>query len=112
MGPDLLSVAGRPPADLLVAILDPSREVSPDGIAVVVATTQGQTLTGLVVEETPAALHLRRAEGLDDIIPRADIEAMHSTGKSLMPDGLEQVLSLQDLADLIAFLKSIDPPGP
>ncbi len=112
VGPELLSVAGRPPADLLVAILDPNREVAPDGIAVVVATTQGRTLTGLLVEETPAALHLRRAEGLDDVIPRADIEAVHSTGRSLMPDGLEQVLGLQDLADLIAFLKSPAPPGP
>jgi putative heme-binding domain-containing protein len=96
---------------LLVAILDPNREVAPDGIAMVVATTQGRTLTGLLVEETPAALHLRRAEGLDDVIPRAEIEAVHSTGRSLMPDGLEQVLGLQDLADLIAFLKSPEPPG-
>jgi len=111
VGPELLSVAGRPPADLLVAILDPNREVAPDGIAVVVATTQGRTLTGLLVEETPAALHLRRAEGLDDVIPRAEIEAVHSTGRSLMPDGLEQLLSVQDLADLIAFLKSPEPPG-
>ncbi len=106
VGPDLLSVSGRPPDDLMVAILDPSREVAPDGMAAVVETKDGRTLTGLLVEETPAALHLRRAEGLEDIIPRSEIEAVRSTGKSLMPDGLEQVLSLQDLADLIGFLKS------
>ncbi len=106
VGPDLLSVSGRPPADLIVAILDPSREVAPDGIAAVVETREGRILTGLLVEENPAAIHLRRAEGLEDVIPRTEIEAVRSTGKSLMPDGLELVLGIQDLADLIGFLKS------
>ncbi|QEH35651.1 Cytochrome c [Aquisphaera giovannonii] len=111
VGPDLLSVAGRPPADLMVAILDPSREVAPDGVAVVVATARGDTLTGLLVEETPSSLRLRRAEGLEDVIPRADVEALRSTGRSLMPDGLEQNLTPADLADLIAYLKSPEPPA-
>ena len=46
VGPDLISVAGRPPDDILVAILDPSREVPPDGLSVVVVTNEGRTLTG------------------------------------------------------------------
>jgi len=93
-----------------VAILDPSREVAPDGLAVVVATTRGQTLTGLLVEETASSLRLRRAEGLDDVVPRDEVEAVRPTGRSLMPDGLEQVLSQQDVADLIAYLKAPEPP--
>jgi putative heme-binding domain-containing protein len=106
VGPDLISVAGRSKEDLLVAILDPSREAAPDGLAVVVVTTQGQTLTGLLAGETPAAIRLRRAEGLEDVVSRSDIEAVRPTGRSLMPDGLEQVLTAQDIADLIAFLRS------
>ena len=108
VGPDLLSVAGRPKDDLLVAILDPGREVSPDSISVVVATTRGQTLTGVLAEETPAAIRLRRSEGIEDMIPRGEIEAMKPTGKSLMPEGLETRLTPQDVADLIAFLRT--PP--
>ncbi|MFO0954337.1 MAG: c-type cytochrome, partial [Isosphaeraceae bacterium] len=106
VGPELLSIAGKAPADLLVAILDPSREAAPDGVAVLVATTRGETLTGLLVEENPTGLRLRRAEGVEELVPRAEVEAVRSTGRSLMPDGLEQVLSPQDLADLIAFLRS------
>jgi putative membrane-bound dehydrogenase-like protein len=109
VGPDLASVAGRPEADLLVAILDPSREVAPDGLGVVVVTTRGTTLTGLLAEETPAAVRLRRPDGLDEVIPRQEVESLRSTGRSLMPDGLEQVLTPRDLADLIAYLKQ--PPG-
>jgi putative membrane-bound dehydrogenase-like protein len=109
VGPDLNSVAGRPKADLLASILDPGREVAPDGMGTVVVTTGGQTLTGLLAEETPTAVRLRRAEGLEDVVPRGEIEALRPTGKSLMPDGLEQLLSPQDVADLISFLRA---PGP
>lgn len=109
VGPDLLSVAGRPKEDLLVAILDPSREAAPDSLGVVVLTTNGQTLTGLLSEETPSAIRLRRAEGVEDVVPRGEIEALRPTGRSLMPDGLEQVLGPQDVADLIAFLRDTAP---
>lgn len=113
VGPDLIGVVGRPAADLLVAILDPSREVAPDGLGVVVATTDGRTLSGLLAEETPEAVRLRRAEGIDEVVPRGQIEALRPTGRSLMPDGLEQALGPQDMADLIAYLRAAEPaPGP
>jgi len=46
------------------------------------------------------------------VIPRDQIETVASTGISLMPEGLEKGLSHQDLADLIAFVRSIRPPAP
>jgi putative heme-binding domain-containing protein len=94
---------------LLVSILDPSRETAPDGLGVVVLTTRGQTLTGLLSEESPGAIRLRRAEGVEDVVPRNEIEVLRPTGRSLMPDGLEQVLSPQDVADVIAFLRGSVP---
>ena len=109
VGPDLMSVAGRPPEALLVAILDPSREAAPDGLGFVASTTRGQTFTGLLAGESPAEIRLRRAGGEEDVIPRVELEALRPTGRSLMPDGLEQVLGLQDVADLIAFLRTPTP---
>jgi len=109
VGPDLASVAGRPKDELLVAVLDPSREAAPDGLGVVVTTTRGQTVAGILTEETPYAIRLRRAEGVEEVIPRGDVEAVRPTGRSFMPDGLEQVLSPQDLADLIALMQSPAP---
>ena len=50
---------------------------------------------------------LKRAEGTSDMIPREEIEAITSSGISLMPEGLEKGLSPQDLANLIAYLRSI-----
>ena len=47
------------------------------------------------------------ALGVTEVVPRGQIEAFASTGLSLMPEGLEKGLTTQDLADLMAFVKSI-----
>jgi putative heme-binding domain-containing protein len=105
VGPDLSGIAGRGPEGLLSDILDPNRNLEPDFITLTAATRRGQVLSGLLVEESATTLKLRRAEGIDETILRSEVEQVRSTGQSLMPEGLEQSLGLQDMADLIAFLR-------
>jgi putative membrane-bound dehydrogenase-like protein len=105
VGPDLSGVAGRAPDALLVDILDPNREIEPDFVVLAIATRRGQTLSGILAEETATTVKLRRAEGVEESVLRSEIDELRSTGQSLMPEGLEQTLGLQDLADLIAFLR-------
>jgi putative membrane-bound dehydrogenase-like protein len=105
VGPDLSGVAGRAPDALLSDILDPNREVAPDFVTIAVATQSGHLATGLLAEETATTLKLRRAQGVEETLLRSEIDQVRSTGQSLMPEGLEQGLSLQDMADLIAFLR-------
>jgi putative membrane-bound dehydrogenase-like protein len=107
VGPDLRStVRAKPGEYLLIAILDPSREVDPRYLNYVVTTKQGQTLTGLIASETSASLTLRRGEGAEDTILRSRIDTIEATPKSVMPDGLEMQLSRQDVADLIAYIQT------
>ncbi|MEI7922446.1 MAG: PVC-type heme-binding CxxCH protein [Planctomycetota bacterium] len=105
VGPELAGVAGKSQMELLISILDPARDATPDGIAVVVLTKDGRTLSGLLAQETPTNIKLKRAEGIEDSIDRSEIESIRSTGRSLMPEGLEQVISTQQMADLISFLR-------
>ncbi|AMV36102.1 PVC-type heme-binding CxxCH protein [Planctomyces sp. SH-PL62] len=105
VGPDLSGVASRPESALLKDVLDPNADVSPDLVAFTVLTKRGQTLSGLLVEETAASLKLRAAEGVEESILRSEIEAVRPSGRSLMPEGFEDALGEQGLADLIAFLK-------
>jgi putative membrane-bound dehydrogenase-like protein len=105
VGPDLSGIAGRSSEALLNDILDPNQEVAPDYKAVAVVTRSGQIFTGLLAEETPATVKLRRAQGAEDLLLRSQIEVLRFTAQSLMPEGLEQTLSLQDMADLISFLR-------
>jgi putative heme-binding domain-containing protein len=107
VGPDLRSaISGKSGEYLLIAILDPSREVDRRYLNYVVTTTTGQMITGLIASETSSSLTLRRGEGVEDTILRSRIETIEATPKSLMPEGLETQLSQQDMADLIAYLQS------
>jgi putative heme-binding domain-containing protein len=104
IGPDLSGLSSRSKATLLVDILDPSRQVAPDFVSYTVITTEGDTLTGLIASEDANGIRLRRAVLPDESLPRAKITEIRADAKSLMPDGLEQGLSHQDMADLLQFL--------
>jgi putative heme-binding domain-containing protein len=104
----LASVASRR-TDLLIAdILDPSQQVTPDYVNYLAVTKQGRVLSGLIAGETSDSITLRREEGQQDTIPRSDIEQLRASGKSIMPDGLEEKLTLDQLADLLEFLHHPD----
>ena len=109
VAPDLASVQNKSAADLLIAILDPNREAQPNYNTYVVVTESGKIHNGMIAAETANSITLRRAEAKEDVILRTNIEEMVSSGISLMPEGLEKELSAQDLADVIAFVKSIKP---
>ena len=112
VGPNLATVTGRSPEDLLVHILDPNREVAPNFVNYNIATVQGRLISGIIAGETASTIVLKRSEGATDTIPREQIEQVQSTGLSLMPEGLENVLTVPEFADLIAFVRTIRPTAP
>ncbi|RKH92543.1 hypothetical protein D7Y15_43750, partial [Corallococcus sp. AB030] len=64
-----------------------------------------RVLTGIVVVETPTSVTLRRADGAEETVLRANLESLRSTKLSLMPEGFEKQMSKQDVADLFAYLR-------
>ncbi|MFM8494236.1 MAG: c-type cytochrome, partial [Planctomycetia bacterium] len=104
VGPNLAAFKARGPEALLVNLLDPNREVNPLYLNYVVQLEDGRTLTGMVADESAASITLKRAEAASDTIRRGEIEALQSTGQSLMPEGLEKQLDPQAVADLLAYL--------
>jgi putative membrane-bound dehydrogenase-like protein len=111
VGPDLLSaLRSKSREQLLIDILDPSREVDPRYLNYVVTTKKGLSLSGLIAAETASSLTLRRGEKAEDTVLRSQIDEVQATAKSLMPEGLEAQLSQQDVADLIAYLQTVATP--
>jgi len=104
LGPDLASVASSGPEKLMVGILDPNREVAPSFTAWRAVLQDGEESTGLLVRDDGGNVVLRQAGGTEATIPRATLRSLENTGRSLMPEGLEDRLSPQDLADLLAYL--------
>lgn len=110
VGPDLRGLTNRDPRWLLTAILDPNRDVDARYVSWLAITQDGQTVNGMIVEENATTIRLREAGGKEHLIERTDIEAFRSTQRSLMPDGLEQDMSSQDLRDVIEFLSVFESP--
>jgi putative heme-binding domain-containing protein len=107
VGPNLASLTNRMPESLFTAILDPSSAVEARYLNFVAVTTSGRSVIGLLSTETGSSLTLVAAEAKTESILRSDIEELRSTGKSLMPEGLEKDLSHQDLADVIEYVKTL-----
>ncbi|WP_315852112.1 PVC-type heme-binding CxxCH protein [Tautonia rosea] len=104
VGPDLTGMAAHPAEELLVHILDPSREVEGNFVQYTVATIDGRILSGLLAAETRTSLELIDTEGKSHTILRDDLDEFIASDKSVMPEGFEQQATPEQLADLITFL--------
>jgi len=109
IGPDLAALASRPGDYLLTAILDPNRAVESRYIQYLVELKNGQSFAGLLLNETSTAITIAGSDGKTQTLLRTNIDVLTSTGKSQMPEGLEKDLKPQDLANLLAFLKTSAP---
>jgi putative heme-binding domain-containing protein len=103
VGPDLTTVRNDGKAKTLVNILDPNREVAPNYVAYLVETRSGDSVVG-VVTETASAVTVRQPFGKETTVLRPGIRRIESQRLSLMPEGLEQGLKPQDVADLLEWV--------
>ena len=81
---------------------DIAKKVQPAIVSI--DTKDGESIGGIIRNETATTVTLRQPGGAERTVSRADIAAMKTSSQSFMPEGLESGLSAQDVADLIAFL--------
>jgi len=107
VGPDLTRIGQiRNERDLLESIVFPSLSFVRSYEPVAVATTEGKVFSGILKENSPQEVVLK-INALEEVrIARDRIEEVSPGTVSVMPAGLDQQLSPQDLADLIAFLRA------
>jgi putative heme-binding domain-containing protein len=103
-GPALVAVQARGPEAMLLAILDPNREVLPAYHAHAAIDSGGRVVTGVVTAQSGGSVTLRTADGVDVTFPRADLETFTNTKRSLMPEGFEKTIDARGMADLLAYL--------
>ncbi len=106
VGPDLATVRHQPKQVLLTSILDPSQSISQGFEAYVVETVSGSTLDGVLAPQTATTLTLRHEEGKQDVIQRKDIRNMYAANLSAMPADMEKQINVQQMADLLEYVKS------
>ena len=107
IGPDLSRIARtRSRHDLLEAIVYPSASFVRSYEPVIVATTDGRQWSGTIRDQSDDGVELQLNATETKSISTSEIEEILPGSVSIMPSGLEKQLSLEQLADLLAFLES------
>ncbi|MBL9213478.1 MAG: c-type cytochrome [Opitutaceae bacterium] len=106
IGPDLTTANRRDKDFMLTSLVDPSAVIRKEYLNYTVKTTDGRVLNGFVAAESAGSITLGAADGARTEIPRDRIAAMEDSGVSLMPEGLLNALTPQQLRDLFAWLQS------
>jgi putative heme-binding domain-containing protein len=107
IGPDLTKIGQvRQPPDLLESIVFPSSTFVRSYEPLLVRTINGEVHSGVIKQDQPHELVLTLAADKEVRIPRDEIDATLPGKVSVMPAGLDKQLSLQELADLVEFLKN------
>ena len=105
IGPDLTNTSRKDRDYLLASCVDPSAVIGRQFLGYVVGTTTGRLLTGLIVEQDAASITLLDAKNQRTRIAREEVEQIHPSETSLMPDNTVTTLEPQALRDLFAYLQ-------
>ena len=107
VGPNLGTVRNHPASELLVDIIMPSKSIEQGYETYVVDLASGEIVDGVMSAHTPATITLRQEQRRETVISRENIRRMYVSNVSMMPDGLEKQIDVQQMADLLAFLKAV-----
>jgi putative membrane-bound dehydrogenase-like protein len=107
IGPNITGAQRQNIDYLLENLVDPSGAVVRDYQMQIIETQAGRIITGLVVAETPAAVTIQTVNE-KVVVPAGEIEGRVTSDVSMMPDGLLQKLTIEQVRDLIAYVSGPD----
>ncbi len=108
LGPDLTTVSSRfRPGEILESIVEPSKVIPDQYRSLSVATTDGKLYNGMPAGQDDKNLVLLLSDGTKATIPKADIQERKESRVSVMPAGLIDGLSYQEIADLLALFEAL-----
>jgi putative heme-binding domain-containing protein len=109
VGPDLSTIGRiRGARDLYESILYPGESIARDfeTFQVTVKSSENPVHVGLINSQSAAGLELIGLSGQRQTIPHEEVAAIKRIPLSIMPSGLDQTLSEEDLRNLVAYLLS------
>ncbi len=106
VGPGLTEISRKSKEQLLHDILDPNSGVDTNYMSYKLIDKDGSIYLGLIFKETDEEIGLRMMGGSTKTIKKSNIESLTSLGQSLMFEGMEENMTQQEMADLLAFLQS------
>jgi len=110
IGPELTGYDRDNLENLLLNTIDPNASIRAGYVSYVVRTKDGRVLTGIVEDRSGGTITLRSLSGQTTTISDGQIEEMKEMQNSIMPGGLLEPLTDQEVQDLFAYLQSDSPP--
>ena len=111
VGPDLSTIGIKYGRDELIrSILSPSDSIGYSYRSVVAALNDGRVITGLVLDDTADKLVIKTVDGQRISIDPRSVEDRRTSDVSLMPEGLAQTMTTQELVDLLSYLTTLRQP--
>jgi len=111
IGPELTGSQRANLDYVLENMLDPSAVVPREYQVSIITTENGRTLTGIIKEETERALTVQTQNEVV-IIPKNEIESRRQSNLSMMPEGMMERMTNEEVRDLVGYLASPAPPRP
>lgn len=110
-GPDLFAVGDQfARRELIDSVLHPSARIAVGYGTTIAETKSGEEVQGVLKQATDKWIELMGADGKRVRLNTADLKEQHGSDVSLMPEGLQAGLSLQDFTDLISYLVTLKEP--
>jgi putative heme-binding domain-containing protein len=109
IGPDLTVYQRTDLRRMLVNVVNPSAEIREGFENYLIITDSGRTLTGFIADRDNRVVVLKGIDGRSITIPRDEIDEMAAVARSVMPEGVLDPLSEQQIRDLFAYLRCEQP---
>jgi putative heme-binding domain-containing protein len=108
-GPHLVDIGKRyKPSELVESVLKPSAKIAQGFDTYGFVTTEGRIIVGFVTSESAEQIQVRQLDGVPITIEKKQLDERVKQSKSMMPDGLVDNLTPQQLGDLLAYLQSLN----
>lgn len=105
VGPELTGVAGtRDPKFIIESILEPSKVIASGYEPILLITTDGRYVTGVVRREDATVIEVADSQAEVHKVPKSEIRERSPQKTSLMPGNFGEILTVQEFHDVLAFL--------
>ncbi|MGZ8899588.1 MAG: c-type cytochrome, partial [Limisphaerales bacterium] len=106
VGPDLATLRNKEPDYWLQNILDPNAVIEPRFVSYQVQLNDDREISGIIRNETSTSFTIVAGNGVTENILRSNVQKLRASNLSLMPEGLEEIVPPQQMADLLAFVRN------
>ena len=110
VGPDLTGYDRQGTSEIAFNTVHPHVEVREGYVQYVIRTKDGRSLTGMLTGRSAGSVTLRSLSGSETTLPAGSIEELRALDRSLMPAGLLNTLTEQEIRDLFAYLQASRAP--